>query len=438
MRLLRLPVRFWITLTGSIGIMFLASCFWARTTLSGRAVKVNLFSLVGRADSSAANIFILVLVILLIISFAAIVYLLVSWVLKWPRPLKLLAWLGFGLPSVVSLAFIIFSASTVNPDLNLTVFPALMAGVSLVTAVFAAEKLELAIRRDWQLYILLLPAVALVFIFSYLPLYGIQIVFKNFRAAFGIAGSEWIGLKHFADFFDSYYSSRLIWNTLLLNIYGLLWAFPVPIIMAIFLNQMKWRRFKRFTQTAIYAPHFISPVVMVGMLFLFLSPTTGLVNRLIEWLGGSSIGFMTDASWFRTIFITTEVWQHAGWNTILYIAALTAINPELYEAATIDGAGNMQKIRYIDIPHLVPIIVLLLILNCGAMLTSNTDKALLMQTPPNIPASDIIGVYVYRMGIQNGQFSYTAAINLFVNVINFALIVSVNWISKRLNQSSLF
>ncbi|MDR0248668.1 MAG: ABC transporter permease subunit [Oscillospiraceae bacterium] len=307
-----------------------------------------------------------------------------------------------------------------------------------VTLRGAARRVGRAARRDWQLYVLLLPAVGLVFIFCYLPLYGIQIAFRDFKAVFGITGSKWVGLKHYADFFASWQAPRLLLNTLLLNVYGLLWAFPVPVVMAILLNQLELRRFKRFTQTAIYTPHFISSVVMVGMLVLFLKPSSGLVNIVIEKLGGERMDFMMLPQWFRTLFIGSDLWQHAGWNTILYIAALTAIDPGLYEAATIDGATKTQKIRFIDIPHMVPIIVLLLILNCGAMMVSNTDKALLMITPGNMSKSDIIGTYVYRMGLQNGQFSYVAAINLLVNVINFALIVTVNQIAKKLNDTSLF
>ncbi|MCL1965084.1 MAG: ABC transporter permease subunit [Firmicutes bacterium] len=295
-----------------------------------------------------------------------------------------------------------------------------------------------AMRRDWQLYALLFPAVVLIFIFCYLPMYGVQIAFRDFKAAFGIAGSRWVGLKNFADFFNSYYAPRLLLNTFLLNAFGLLCSFPIPIVMAILLNSLEWRRFKRFTQTAIYAPHFISPVVMIGMLYLFLSPNSGLVNKLLGLLGRNEIYFMSEVSWFRTLFIGSDIWQHAGWNTIIYIAALTAIDPELYEAATMDGAGKVQKIRYIDAPHLAPIIVILLILNCGAMLSSNTDKAWLMQTPGNIPASDIIGVYVYRMGMRQGQFSYVAAINLLINAINFVMIITVNGIAKRTGVTGLF
>jgi len=300
------------------------------------------------------------------------------------------------------------------------------------------QRISLAVKRDWQLYVLLLPALGFIFVFCYLPLYGIQISFRDYKAVLGITGSPWVGLKNFRDFFNAYYFKRLLSNTFLLNLYGLLWGFPVPIIMAILLNQIEWPRFKKFTQTIIYVPHFISTVVMAGILYLFLSPDSGIVNTLIKTLGGKPVHFMIEPGWFRTLFIASDIWQHAGWNTILYIAALTGIDPELYEAATIDGATKLQKIRHIDIPHLVPIVVMMLILSCGSLLVSNTDKALLMQTPGNMVKSDIIGVYVYEMGLSKAQFSYTAAIGLFINVINFIMIISVNWISKRLGETSLF
>ena len=295
-----------------------------------------------------------------------------------------------------------------------------------------------AVKRDWQLYILLLPAMFFVFLFCYLPLYGIQIAFRDYKAVLGITGSEWVGLKNFTDFFSAYYFQRLITNTFLLNLYNLLWSFPIPIIMAILLNQFTRPRVKKITQTVIYIPHFISTVVMASMLYLFLSPTNGIINTLITALGGESIYFMVEPEWFRTLFITTDIWQHAGWNTILYIATLTGIDPGLYEAATIDGATKLQKIRHIEIPHLIPIAVMMLILNCGSLLASNTDKALLMQTSGNMATSDIIGVYVYQMGLGKAQFSYTTAIGLMTNVINFVMIIAVNWIAKRLNDTSLF
>jgi putative aldouronate transport system permease protein len=423
---------------------------WVEITNSTRAAQVRpgqgemttLFSLMSRPESDAIRTTLLIMIVVSIISIFAIA---VSGILVATKRYdssgtqKTLAVYGFGFAAIIPLIFAIFAASISDPALlRLTITPIVQVVAALTAMVFTVEKLNNAIRKNWQLYILLLPAFALVFVFTYLPMYGIQIAFRDFKAAFGIAGSEWVGMKNFTDFFSSFYSTRLIMNTFLLNVYGLVWAFPIPIIMALFLNQLPWKRYKRFTQTVIYAPHFISPVVMVGIIFLLLSPTSGLVNRLIESAGGTSIAFMLEASWFRTIFISTDIWQHSGWNTILYIAALTAIDPGLYEAAKIDGASKWQQIRHIDIPHMMPIIIMLFILNCGAMLTSNTDKALLMQTDANIPTSDIIGLYVYRMGIQAGQFSFTAAINLLVNVINFVMIISVNWIARRSKQASLF
>ncbi|MDR2808786.1 MAG: ABC transporter permease subunit [Spirochaetaceae bacterium] len=300
------------------------------------------------------------------------------------------------------------------------------------------NSLSRARRNDWQLWILLFPALLYFLIFCYLPMYGIQIAFRDYKAVLGITGSKWVGLKNFADFFKAYYFTRLLSNTLLLNIFGLLWSFPIPIILAISLNQLERPRFKKFVQTAIYTPHFISTVVMAGMLYLFLSPTNGIFNKFIELAGGSPIYFMAEPSWFRPLFIGSDIWQHAGWNTILYIATLTGIDPELYEAATVDGATKRQKIWHIDIPHLMPIAVMMLILSCGSLMVSNTDKALLMKTASNSMRSDIIGVYVYEMGLGRAQFSYTSAIGLFTNVINFVTIMVVNFASKKLNETSLF
>ena len=293
-------------------------------------------------------------------------------------------------------------------------------------------------RNDWQLWVLLLPELVYFFVCCYLPMYGIQIAFRDYKAVFGITGSKWVGLKNFTDFFSAYYFTRLLSNTFLLNIFGLLWSFPIPIIMAILLNQLEYPHFKKLVQTSIYIPHFISTVVMAGMLYLFLSPTNGIFNKFIEMFGGTPIYFMAEPSWFRTLFIGSDIWQHAGWSTILYIATLTGIDPELYEAATVDGANKRQKIWHIDLPHLIPIAVMMLILSCGSLLVSNTDKALLMKTAANSARSDIIGVYVYEMGLGRAQFSYTAAIGLFTNVINFITIMAVNFISKKLGETSLF
>ena len=302
------------------------------------------------------------------------------------------------------------------------------------------KKLNYAVyfKNNWQLYVLILPAIIYFIVFNYMPLYGIQIAFKDFKAVFGISGSKWVGFKHFENFFHAYYFKRLLANTLLLNVYNLLWSFPVPIILAILLNQIKGPKIKRFIQTSIYVPYFISTVVLAGMLYIFLSPTSGIFNILRQALGMKAVDFMSDAKAFRTIYIVSGIWQSAGWGTILYIASLSGVDPSLYEAAEIDGASIWQKIRYIDMPSIVPVIVMVFILDCGKLLSSNTDKALVMQTAGNIPTSDIIGVYVYNVGLGSGQFSYTTAIGLFINIINFIVIITANQISKKISDVGLF
>lgn len=301
-----------------------------------------------------------------------------------------------------------------------------------------AQRFARSLSREWQLWLLLLPLLTALILFNYLPLYGIQIAFRDYKAVHGIMGSKWVGLKHFRDFFNAYYAGRLLMNTFLLNVYSLLFSMPVPVILAIMLNQLTYKRFKKSIQTIIYVPHFISTVILAGMMFLFLSPNSGIISKAITALGGTPPYFMMEANWFRPLFVITNIWQHAGWGAIVYIAALTSIDQELYEAASVDGASKLQKILHIDLPHLMPIFIMMLILNCGSILVSNTDKALVMQTPGNMAKSDLIGVYVYSQGLGRAQFSYTAAINLLVNVINFITIVTVNWISRRMGDTSLF
>lgn len=300
------------------------------------------------------------------------------------------------------------------------------------------QRVANTLKKEWQLWILLLPAIAFFIVFCYFPMYGIQIAFRDYKAAFGITGSKWVGLKHFKTFFNSFYCGRMFADTFLLNLFGLIFGFPVPVILAILLNQLNSHRLKSFAQTAIYVPHFISTVVLAGIIYLFFSPTSGIVNKFIVLFGGEPIYFMIEDSWFRPLFIGSDIWQNAGWNTILYIATLTSIDPQLYEAATIDGATRWEKIKHIDIPHLIPICVMMVILNCGSLLSSNTDKALLLQTAGNIKTSDIIGVYVYNTGLGKAQYSYTTAIGLCLNVINFVIIVTVNAISRKVSEISLF
>lgn len=299
-------------------------------------------------------------------------------------------------------------------------------------------KIRRRLIRDWELYVFVLPALVYYIIFHYMPLYGIQIAFKDYKAVLGIQGSEWVGLKHFKDFFGSYLAWPLIKNTLLLNLYGLLWSFPIPVILALFLNRLGSAKFKKFTQTVIYIPHFVSTVVLAGMLYIFLDPTNGFVNILISALGGTPQYFMAEPGWFRTVFIASAVWQSSGWGTIIYIAALTAVDQELYESAKIDGASILQQIFYIDLPTIVPMAMMMLILNSGSIMNGNMQKTLLLQTAGNKATSNTIGVYVYTMGLTNAQFSYTAAIGLFQNVISFIMVMTVNKITKEASSISMF
>ena len=294
------------------------------------------------------------------------------------------------------------------------------------------------IIANWQLYVFLLPTLTYFFVFQYIPMYGLQIAFKDFVAVHGIWGSEWVGFEHFERFFQSYKFWNLLKNTLLINIYQLLFSFPIPIVFALMLNQVTRTRFKKFVQTVTYAPHFISVVVLVGMLFIFLSPSNGFINNLIEFFGGDPVYFMGSAKWFRTVFIGSEIWQITGWSAIIYLAALTSIDPQLHEAAIVDGASKFQRVIHIDIPGIMPVIMILLILDIGKFVTLGFQKVLLMQNALNIGTSEVIQTYVYKTGLLGSQFSYAAAIGLFENLINFTLLIIMNQIAKKLKQQSLF
>ncbi len=292
--------------------------------------------------------------------------------------------------------------------------------------------------RDWQLLVLCLLPITYYLIFHYLPMYGVQIAFKNYIAARGITGSPWVGFKQFERFFNSYQFWPLIKNTLSLSISQLIFGFPVPIFLAIMLNQLKHYKFKKFIQTVTYCPHFISIIVMTGMLYIFLSPRNGLVNLLMKALGNEAIFFLGDPAWFRPIFVLSGIWQNAGWNAIIYIAALAAISPDLYEAAQIDGANKLQIIRHIDIPGILPTAIMMFILEIGKIMNIGFQKAYLMQNGLNISASEIIPTYIYKVGLIDAQFSYSAAIGLFNNIINIILLVSVNKLAQRTSEHSLW
>ncbi len=292
--------------------------------------------------------------------------------------------------------------------------------------------------RSWQLYVLLLPAVLYVVLFKYWPMYGAQIAFRNYNPAQGFSGSPWVGLDHFERFIESFQFERLMVNTLGLNALGLLLAFPVPIILALIVNQLQSERFKKFTQTVLYSPSFISVVVVVGMIHLLFSPRSGIVNNAVEALGGEPVFFMGSPEWFRPLYVGSDIWQNAGFSMIVYLAALTAIDPSLHEAARVDGANKWQRVRHIDIPGIMPVITILFILAIGNLFNLGFEKVLLMQTDLNLPASEVIQTYVYKAGLQQAQFSYSAAIGLFNSLINLVLLLTFNWVARRANQSSLW
>lgn len=295
-----------------------------------------------------------------------------------------------------------------------------------------------SIKRNWDLYLLILPVVVYFIIFKYCPMYGAQIAFKDFIANRGILGSPWVGFKHFERFFNSFYFSRLIKNTLGIGLYDLLVGFPIPIILALAINEVTNDRFRRFTQTVVYAPHFLSTVVLVGIVQQFLSPTNGIVNQVIQSFGGQPISFMTEPRWFKSIYVWSGVWQRMGWDSIIYLAALTGVDPNLHDAAKVDGATRLQRIRHINLPTIFPTIVTLLILNAGRVLSVGFEKVYLMQNTLNMEASDVISTYVYRTGLMGAQYSYSAAIGLFNSVVNFVMLVVVNRIARRMSETSLW
>lgn len=284
------------------------------------------------------------------------------------------------------------------------------------------------IIQSWQLYVLLIVPVVITIIYKYIPMYGIQIAFRDYKPNRGFFGSEWVGFEWFERFFTAPTFKRMIVNTVKLSLFSLLWSFPVPIILALAINQLRFKRFKRVVQTVLYAPHFISIMVVCGMLRIFLSPYGGLINLI---LGGTNIDFMTEPTAFRTIYIASGIWQDAGWGTIIYLATLSAVDPGLYEAAKIDGASMFQRILHVDIPELIPQIVLQLIMAAGGIMSVGFEKVFLLQTDLNKATSDVIAVYVYEQGIVDHAYSYSTAIGLFNTVINIILLIIVNKIAKK-------
>lgn len=294
------------------------------------------------------------------------------------------------------------------------------------------------VKKHWEFYLLIIPPMLYIILFKYLPIAGAQIAFRDFNVVGGLWGSEWVGLDHFISFFQSPNFWNILSNTLEISVVTLIFTFPAPIILALFLNEIRVGVFKKMSQTVTFAPHFISVVVMAGMIILFLDPSTGIVAKVFALFGLEPVDFLASASDFKYIYAFSEVWQHTGYASILYLAALAGINPEIYEAAKVDGASKLQKMIHVDLPGIAPAITVLLILSIGELTSIGFEKILLLQNPVNMPGSQVIPTYVYQVGLVNANYSFSTAIGLFNSVINFILLISVNWISRRISDNSLW
>lgn len=293
-------------------------------------------------------------------------------------------------------------------------------------------------KQNYQLYIFLIPAIVFIALFMYTPLYGLQIAFKNYRPGAGIWGSAWVGLKWFNQFFSTPRCWEIVKNTLTISIYSLIAGFPLPICLAIILNYVKNLRFKKFAQTVTYMPYFISTVVLVAMMSLFFSPTSGFINTIIKAFGGEPVYFMGISRLFPHMYVWSGIWQSMGYSSIIYIAALSGVSPELHESAVIDGANILQRIWHIDIPTIMPTMIILLIMSCGNIMNVGYEKVYLMQNDLIADVSEIISTYVYKIGLINNQFSFSTAIGLMNNVINFVILVAANKLSNKIFGSGLW
>ena len=294
------------------------------------------------------------------------------------------------------------------------------------------------IKSNIPLYVLLFPSIILLIIFAYIPMLGLVIAFKDYSPANGILNSPWVGFKYFTQFFNSVQFGTTMMNTLKISIYSILVGFPLPILLALLCNQLRAGKFKKVFQVTTYLPHFISTMVMCGIIILFLSPNSGLIANIFKSLGWTMPNLLSKPDSFAGVYVWSDVWQHIGWDSIIYLAALSAIDPTYYEAATMDGASRIQKILNIDLPLLLPTAMILLILRAGSLLSIGFEKVLLLQNPLNLAGSEVISTYVYKVGMLNFQYSYSTAIGLFNTVVNLIILLSVNWFSKRYTKTGLF
>lgn len=297
-----------------------------------------------------------------------------------------------------------------------------------------------SLRKYWQLYLLLIPVIVYFIVFKYKPMLGIQIAFRDYKLRRGMWASEWIGLEHFVRFFSSSNSWNIVFNTFYLGFLSLLFCFPFPVILALVFNELRSERMKKTMQTVTYAPHFISTIVVVGMLMAICSPSTGIINKMLvsTGLASESLYLMGSGEYFRMMYIISDIWKDAGWNAIIFISALSAIDQALYEAARIDGASRWQQLIYVTLPSILPTIVIMLILQCGKVLNIGFEKVYAMQTDLNLSVSEVISTYTYKMGLENLEYDYATAIGLFNSVVSFALLIFVNTCSKKLTETSLW
>ena len=302
-----------------------------------------------------------------------------------------------------------------------------------------ASRLWRAIAKNWGLYLLIAPSFILLLFFTYFPMYGVQIAFKDYNLMAGITRSPWADpwYKYFQRFFNSYQSELVIKNTLLLGLYSIAAGYPIPILLGLLINQMRPGKFRRVYQTVTYIPHFISTVVLVGMLNIMLSPSSGLIGAIYKLFGAQAPNLLASPRLFPSLYVWSDVWQNAGWDAIVYLAALASVDPNLYEAATVDGAGKRQKMLYIDLPMLLPMSCVMLILRAGGIMNVSFEKAYLMQNDLNLSVSEMISTYVYKLGIINSQYSLSAAVNLFNTLVNLALLLLVNQTTRHLGDTSI-
>ncbi|MCK6206146.1 sugar ABC transporter permease [Bacillus infantis] len=292
--------------------------------------------------------------------------------------------------------------------------------------------------KYWDLYLLMVPGILFFIIYKYVPMWGIVIAFQDYSIFTGVLESKWVGFKHFERMFEAEEFYRIFKNTLLISLYKLFWGFPAPIIVALMLNELRNMMYKRTIQTVIYMPHFLSWVIVGGIMMNLLGPSTGIVNSFVEFLGFEPIYFLADDSWFRSVLVASDLWKSVGWGTILYLAALAGIDPQLYEAATVDGANKWQQTWHITLPSLLPTIVILLILQMGNILEVGFEQVFILLNPLVYNVGDVFETYVYRVGVTQGQFSYTTAVGLFKSVIALILVVAANKFAKKLGQNGLW